>query len=166
MHPEFTPSAWSSFFSAQVGGSAALVGLIFVAVSINLKQIVQSAHLVARAAKALFTLVGVLVTSILCLVPMGSLPALGGLLLVVGALLWWALVWTDRGSLRNNPYASRRAKLFYPVLTQLSVLPLLAAGGSLFAKTGGGLYWIVFGFVCSYLIAVVDAWVLLIEIQR
>jgi hypothetical protein len=76
MGSQFDPSAWSTFFSAQIGASAGLTGLIFVAVSINLKQIVELPHLVARSAKALFTLVGVLLTSTVCPLPGQPLHAL------------------------------------------------------------------------------------------
>jgi hypothetical protein len=37
MNPAFAD--WQSFFSAEVGGSAALAGLVAVAVSINLSRI-------------------------------------------------------------------------------------------------------------------------------
>jgi hypothetical protein len=32
---------WETFFAAQVGASAALAGLVFVALSINLKEILD-----------------------------------------------------------------------------------------------------------------------------
>ncbi len=65
---------WSKFFSAQVGASAALTGLLFVVISINLPKIVANPQLASRSAKALATLAGVLLP--------GGLdcrrPALGG----------------------------------------------------------------------------------------
>lgn len=52
------------------------------------------------------------------------------------------------------------------VMTQLAVLPLLAAGVSLLLGAGGGLYWLVPGVILCLVVAVLDAWVLLIEILR
>jgi hypothetical protein len=52
------------------------------------------------------------------------------------------------------------------VLTQLSLLPYVAGGFSLIFGRGGGLYWVVAAICLSYLAALLDAWVLLIEIQR
>ena len=49
--------SWESFFIAQVGAAAALAGLVFVALSINLRQVVSSPILVGRAAEALLLLV-------------------------------------------------------------------------------------------------------------
>jgi modulator of FtsH protease len=60
---------WSDFFAAEVGASAALAGLLFVAVSINLRQILKFPHLPTRALEALATLLCVLVISTFALVP-------------------------------------------------------------------------------------------------
>jgi MFS-type transporter involved in bile tolerance (Atg22 family) len=60
---------WSDFFVAEVGASAALTGLLFVAVSINLGQILKYPHLPTRALEALATLLCVLVISTFALVP-------------------------------------------------------------------------------------------------
>ena len=46
------------------------------------------------------------------------------------------------------------------------VLPLLIAGVSLLLLAGGGLYWLIPGIVLCLLMAVLDAWVLLVEILR
>ena len=45
-------------------------------------------------------------------------------------------------------------------------VPLAAAGLSLVAGAGGGLYWTVPALVAGFAGAVVNAWVLLIEILR
>ncbi|HEX5441177.1 MAG TPA: hypothetical protein VFW76_09855, partial [Ktedonobacterales bacterium] len=65
---------WQSFFVAQAGASAALTGLLFVAVSINLNRILEldsttNNGLANRALGALITLVSVLLSSSLLLVP-------------------------------------------------------------------------------------------------
>ena len=162
----YNPAAWSTFFSAETSASAALVGLLFVAVSINLTQIIAMRQLVARAAKALFLLAGVLLSSILCLVP-GQPPALLGMELTAVALL--ILVATTRAEYvasHKNAYIGKKARVFQVVLNQLSALPLIVCGISLIARFDGGLYWFVMGSIFSFIAALIDAWVLLIEIQR
>jgi hypothetical protein len=52
------------------------------------------------------------------------------------------------------------------VLAQGAVLLLLIAGVSLLLLTGGGLYWLVPAVLLCMLDAVLDAWVLLVEILR
>jgi hypothetical protein len=46
----FDPSAWHDFFVGSMGASAALTGLLFVAISINLEQILKFPNLPGRAA--------------------------------------------------------------------------------------------------------------------
>jgi modulator of FtsH protease len=82
------PADWTGFFSAEVGASAGLAGLIFVAVSINLAQIVKETHLVSRSAKALLSLMGVLFASSLCLIPNMSRLILGYELTALGVVIW------------------------------------------------------------------------------
>jgi hypothetical protein len=163
---EYNPAVWLTFFAAQIGASAGLTGLIFVAVSINLKQIVELPHLVARSAKALFTLIGVLVTSTVCLVPGQPVRALAGELVGLGFTLWIATTLSERAAVRGNSYVSGRQKVAYLIFAQLSLVPYLIAGVSLLVGSGGGLYWLVAAIGLSYLVAMLDAWVLLIEIQR
>ena len=61
----YDPSEWSDLFVASAGATAALAGLLFVAVSINLERIIGEAGLPDRALETVLLLVGVLVVSIL-----------------------------------------------------------------------------------------------------
>jgi len=45
---------WANYFIATAGGAAALTGLIFVSVSLNLKQILAGKHLPGRALESRF----------------------------------------------------------------------------------------------------------------
>lgn len=162
----YNPGVWSSFLSVEVSASAALTGLLFVAASINLARIIANPLLTARLAKALSTLVGVLFGASLCLVPGQSMKLLGGELVLVGVLIWIMITVSERVSSRKNPYMSSLAKTFHAILAQGSGIPLIACGGSLLLGGGGGLYWMVVGVIISFAAALLDAWVLLIEIQR
>ena len=51
-------------------------------------------------------------------------------------------------------------------MAQVPVLPFLVAGASLLLRAGGGLYWLVPGIVFCLVVAVLNAWELLIEIVR
>jgi hypothetical protein len=166
MESAYNPAAWSGFFSAEVGASASLAGLIFVAVSINLAQIVKETHLVSRSAKALLSLMGVLFASSLCLIPDISRLILGYELMALGAAIWSGTTLSQYGAARRNSYVGTKTKIFHFVLTEFSAIPFVIGGFSLARGSGGGLYWLAAGTVFSLANALFDAWVLLIEIQR
>jgi hypothetical protein len=166
MAPAFDTALWSTFFSAEVGASAALVGLLFVAVSINLAQILKMNWLVARSAKALFPLMGILIASTLCMAPAQPVRWLGGELLLLGILVWISTTTSEHKASHNNPYVTARGRVFQVILTQLSAIPTIFSGASLILGFGGGLYWLVAATVFTFVAALIDAWVLIIEIQR
>lgn len=157
---------WESLFIAEAGASAALAGLLFVALSINLKRILQGAGLPGRAGEAIVLLLAVLVVSTLVLVPGQSPRVLGAELLGSGLVTWLILVVIHVGAVRGRVAPSPSLLVRRIVLAQVAVLPLLVAGVSLLVGAGGGLYWLVPGALLCLLVAVLDAWVLLIEILR
>ncbi|HWC41625.1 MAG TPA: hypothetical protein VHK02_06540 [Actinomycetota bacterium] len=159
----YSAAGWQSLFVAEVGASAALTGLLFVAISINLAQILQGAGLSGRAGEAMVLL---LVVSTLALVPGQSATALGAELLVAGLVVWTGVVTIHVRAVRGQVGPSSGVLAGRIVLAQTAVLPLLVAGVSLLLGAGGGLYWLVPGVLFCLVVAVLNAWVLLIEIVR
>jgi len=78
---------WDNFFLGQVGASAALVGLLFVAVSLNLTRILSFAILPRRAMIALGLLLSFLLVSSLMLIPGQPRIVVGLEALLVGPVL-------------------------------------------------------------------------------
>jgi len=159
-------AGWSNFFVAEVGASAALAGLIFVGVSINLNRILAAHGLPELAVAALAALFTVLAASTLLLVPSQRREIVGSELLAVG-LAGWAVqsavqVFRMRGLERQYvlPFAAQAA------LGQIATLPFVIAGLVVLLQGESGLYWLVPGVVFSFLFALTSAWVLLIEINR
>jgi modulator of FtsH protease len=162
----YSAAEWQSLFVAEVGASAALTGLLFVAISINLGQILQGAGLSGRAGGAMVLLLAVLVVSTLALVPGQSSTVLGAELLVAGLVVWTGLVTIHVRAVRGQVGPSSGVLAGRIVLAQTAVLPLLIAAVSLLLGAGGGLYWLVPGVLFCLAVAVLNAWVLLIEIVR
>jgi modulator of FtsH protease len=88
----YQPEQWHDMFVAMAGAAAALTGLIFVAVSINLERVLKFPALPPRAVETLSILVGLLVLSVFVLIPGQSLTALGAEILVLGVILGTALL--------------------------------------------------------------------------
>jgi len=93
----YAPADWHEFFVAAVGASAALLGLLFVTISINLEQILKHRHLPGRAAGTLGTLLSVLVVCSFGLAPGQSNRALGVEILATGAVVATQAIWVSVG---------------------------------------------------------------------
>jgi hypothetical protein len=157
---------WENFFIAEFGASAVLTGLIFVGVSINLTRILSIPGLANRALLALTLLLAILVVSSLLLVPGQSLLLVGIDVLLTG-LAAWTIVWMlDISILRSMESRYRRPYVINMVLSQLAVLLYIIAGITVLVSGAGGLYWLVPAIILSFIKAILDAWVLLIEINR
>ena len=116
----YDPSQWSDFALAQLGASAALLGLVFVGMSINLKEFVGTPLLVNRALEAIVLLATVLVTATAVLIPTKSHEVLGVELLAIGLFTTLSVLRLqagahadvvahgDRGPTRPRPLISRR----------------------------------------------------------
>ena len=77
---------WHDLLVASAGAAAALAGLVFVAVSINVERILQHRGLPERALQTVMMLVGAVVVSLFGLVPQGR-TALGVELLAGGLVM-------------------------------------------------------------------------------
>lgn len=157
---------WANFMLAEVGAAAVLTGLIFIGVSISLSKILASPRLPNRALQALALLLAPLVVCSLLLVPGVPLGGYGVMVLGVGFLVWIAVMLLDLHSLRHAEMQFRRVLIGNVVMNQVTVLPYIIAGIVLLTSGSQGLYWIVPGVIFSLIKALLDAWVLLVEVHR
>lgn len=164
MPSAYSTAGWENFFVAEAGASAALTGLLFVAVSINLSKVLAHRQLPGRAAESLVILSGVLIAATLGLVPGQSRQLLGGELLLLGLVVWGFPIKLQLGA--HGPDTPRSWIVTRVLTHQVATLPLLVAAASLLAGTGGGLYWLAPATAFSFADALINAWILLIEIQR
>jgi hypothetical protein len=163
----YAPEEWKDLFVAMAGASAALAGLLFVAVSINVDRIIHFKGLPERGVETLALLLSALVVSIAGLMPGQGHVAFGvellGIALVLLAVLLAMPVTHELPEGADRPPAwllSRwLIRLTGPGLLLIGALTELLA-------VGGGLYWIAAAFVFLTLGAVGNAWVLLVEILR
>jgi hypothetical protein len=154
---------WHDLFVAAAGASAALAGLVFVAVSINVRRILEFEGLPERANQTVMVLLGAVVVSLLGLIPQEP-STLGYELLGTGLAI---VVWLAA----TSPKVLRGAR-GHPVRMALRVI-IVVPGGVLYAIGGvfllagaGGLGWVAAGIIAALVGAVINAWVLLVEILR
>lgn len=159
-------SEWTAFFGAEVAAAAALAGLVFVGVSINLDKILKTPGLSGRAAEAVIVLLAVLIVASLLLVPGQRTAFIGIELLVAGLTVWAGLVTIHWAAFRDWAAKYPAPFVVRVALGQGATLPLVVAGIAVLLQGTGGVYWTVPAVVCSFGLAFLAAWSLLIEINR
>lgn len=159
--------AWSDFFVAQVGAAAALAGLLIVAMSINIGQILQHAELPARAAQTVAIIGGVLVIASLALFPNQSARMLGMEAILVALLIAGIGIQQFMRSGGKMKDASPGARRLRPLVMTMFVAVLFLVGGAILA-TGSelGLDILGLGVIAGLVVTLVNGWVLLVEILR
>ena len=166
----YSSEGWGDLFAAAAGASAALSGLIFVGLSVNLRAILdadkQSGQnfLIGRGLEALVAQLNVLVISLVALTPAIPRGALAAFILIVTAE---SAISPSRVLMvsRRQPSAS--------LTTIVRLITASRADRDVFrgwchpaAGAGGGLYWLPASFVLAIIVAAVNAWVLLVEVLR
>ena len=162
---EIQTADWANFFVAEVGASAALTGLVAVAISINLARILSYPHLPGRAAEALILLGGVLVLASAALVPRQPIFIFGIETLVTALATLLAPVVIQLRSFKAKSMPQGRA-VARALITGPPSLAIFVAGLLLLVGHPSGLYWIAGGMILCLVSGVLSAWVLLIEILR
>ena len=158
--------AWDDFFLAQAGASASLAGLLFVGISLNMKRIIAVPALPNVALRALGLFATVFVVSSVMLVPGQTNLAVGIELLVAVAGSSFVITWLTYQVLRLSEVQYLRGS--QAGLVAILTVSGVYLGGALFILDGlgTGVYLLVGPAIASILLALMDSWVLLIEINR
>ena len=157
---------WQGFFGAQVGAMAALLGLLFVGLSLNLGRIVAASTLVVRAQITLGLLVMQFVVASIMLIPDQGPRAVAVELILVGGLLWVAGSLGILRILHGAPAGTTALVWLNLALFQVATVPYLVGAVLLLTGGPGALHAVAFGMIMCFVKAAFDAWVLLVEINR
>ena len=160
----YESSQWHDLFAVGAESAATLVGLLFVAVSFNVRQILDAPFLPALAARALGVLLGLLLMSVLVLTPGQSRQALGAELTALGVVLTATVMISAVRA--HFPVTKWEWTIPIILLALASSVPMIVAGVTVLAGAGGGLYWALGELILGFSIAIYNAWILLIEILR
>ena len=160
-------SAWSGFFQGELGTAATLAGLLFVSVSVNQVRILALGRMADRGLEALTILLLVVMVASVPLVPGQPVRLLGSEILILGAIALLITVILQRTymPLVEQPY--RRGSMNM-VFTSWAAVTLIALAGAVMLWRGDevGLYLLPVGILVSFVAAGINAWVLLVEINR
>jgi hypothetical protein len=154
---------WDSFGVVVGGASGALIGLLFVAISVNASRIAThpALHVVASRTLVLFAIP--LVAAILVVTPRQADWALGTELIVLGVVAGAALILVGRGRVDNDSSPeSRLARTLDRTSPNLVTSLLTEIAGVTLIVGGGGLYWLVPAIILALVGGALNAWLLLV----
>lgn len=157
---------WEPFYGAQIPAGAALLGLLFVALSLNLDGIIGAPSLSRRAEIALLLILLQLVASSIALMPDQPAWAFAVEILLVAGFVWVATLGLSVNLLRHVGAEQRALAVMNIALLQVALLPFIVGGALVIFERGPALHLIAAGTILCVAKAALDAWVLLVEIKR
>ena len=157
--------AWSEFNVAMVGATAALAGLVIVAASVNIGDIIKESSLTARLAAGISGLVLALIGSAIGLIA-GVGAVVYGVAMIVIAL--GATVFQVQATRRifENRHPANRLRWLKSAVGFFAPLAYLVGGTLLTAGQPGGLAWFAVGSIVAIVAALLVSWIVLVEVLR
>ncbi len=134
--------------------------------SINITKILSLPKLPTRALLSLILLMTILTFSCLMLIPQQSYLSIGVEISVIAIFVYILIVRMDTGIYKKTLSPYKKQYLTSVVFNQISLLPYLLGGMAMLIYRERGIYWIAAGIILSFIKSVIDAWVLLVEINR
>lgn len=157
---------WGGFLTAAAGATGALAGLVFVSLSINLTRILAGPGLTGRAGETMILLGSTLAVTLIALIPGLSPHELALALLAITLPTWLALFGIQAYSICHHRYLHAPLATLRLTLSQVATIPGVLAPLAMMGFLPGGFSWLAFGVIASILVALMNAWVLLVEILR
>jgi hypothetical protein len=160
--------AWSTFAVVIGGASAALLGLLFVAISIRINVVGRSPELRNRAAQTLVLFGAVLIVAILLAIPGQSLLGLGIELIVLGVGIGVGLHLLERRTRQPQSQdipqtISRTLSTITP--NSIASALLLISGVIVAIGWSDGLYVLVAPVLAALIGGLASAWLFLTRLQ-
>jgi len=156
---------WSEFNVAMAGATAALAGLVIVAASVNIAEIVKSRTLTARLLAGIAALLLALVVSALGLIP-GIDGSWFGAATIVATLLAAVFQVHATRLIAHDPSPEDRARPLKYLVGFLPIAAYLVAGILAWSGHPAGLYLAAAGCLLAIASAIVVSWVALVEVLR
>ncbi|KRB38798.1 hypothetical protein [Microbacterium sp. Root180] len=156
---------WTDFNVAMVGATAALAGLVIVAASVNIAEIITSRTLTSRLAAAIAALVLAIVVSAVGLVPDVS-PLWYGVAVLLATATAAIFQVHATSVISRDPTPEDRARFLKALLGFAPIVCYAVAGTMLLVGHSAGLAVAAGGAIIAIISAIVVSWIALVEVLR
>lgn len=158
---------WSNLFMATASVAGALLGLMFVAISINVNKILSISNLTRIALQPISLLLVIVILSILMLIPEQTTSRAGMEIFFTGLVIWATTIQSDISIYHSiKDKAKKRHYIRNILFSQATILPIIVSGVITFIMGRIGIYWLIPGIILSFIKVVMNSWALLVEINR
>ena len=160
-------SEWHDLFMATAGASGALLGLVFVALSISVKKIISIENLTAVALQPIHLLLSILILSIFMLFPHQSYTVLGSEIVITGLVIWVITLISDIHIYENIAEVEKKKSYMVNIVIAQVITLLIVTSGILIIASGQlGIHVLVFAIIFSFIRGVINSWAILVELNR
>jgi hypothetical protein len=155
---------WENFALISGGAAGALIGLLFVAVSIRVDIIAASRDFSGRAGQTLALFTSVLLVAVLLVIPGQSDRELGIELVLTAIVIWAAMILLEREARADATGEGLSELLSHAGTNTVTPALILVTGGLLVFHAERGLYMLVPSVLGAMVSGIITAWLLLVRV--
>ncbi len=166
MEYAYRTEGWQVFFGAVAAAAAALAGLLFIALSLNVRAMAKDATFLGRAREAFGGFLCLLILALAILIPGQDRRLLGTELVAFALVIAGFSVVLQGNTVRRLPRERRGRWVLRLLPLNLATAAILVAGGSLIIGRYGGLFWLVPTVIVYFVWAFFTVWSLIVQIAE
>jgi hypothetical protein len=157
--------SWGELYLMLGGASAALIGLLFVAATLHIREIVGNPMFKIRVQNSTLILIGTLIQAAIILTPQ-PLRFVGIELLVLNLWGLWFPVSLTYTAMTKRPSGRGGFSIYRGIAFMTGYVFGIAGSIALILDAGWGLYLVTFCYVSTVISTVWNAWAMMLGIGR
>lgn len=166
MERTYQPELWRDMFVVLGSSAAALIGLLFIATSLHLNEIVNTPIARRRAFNNTCFLLIILIECLLFLIPQ-PMRTLGAELIFINLLGLWLPLKVVRSFFKERErYRHAGGRIYRPTIFMTNSLIGIVGGASLIGHSNSGVYLVTASCIISLVFIVFGAWSIMVGVGQ